>query len=443
MVETRQEVTRRGTARRRVRSATALLAFVGALLPAGCGNFWQNPYTTSGSGGTTTSSVTLTADPTSVAVGATVTLTATVSPAAATGTVTFYNGSTSLGSATLSSGTASTTTTFASAGTESLTASYSGDDTYESSTSDAVTVTVTATAAGSAIANKLTANTQQATANATAPPVVGMLETDPYEASGRTFAASDGEAAIAERDGAVTLTGATLSGAGGNGRGVLLYQPAAVGKATVSFTMTDGSLSYSCDAAAKPACTAGSTKKGQSNPATVFAVADAKAEIALNDVKVTNETATAASAEGTLLTAASRALWGKAGANGGQVVFRAEGTALKGDVIVDGVSTAEIALTADGTGTGSALTGAVDGAGTGKRVTLTLDSASLWTVTGTSHVTDVSGLAIADGTVSNIDGGGHCVYYAGTVNGETGAGIYALSGGGYLAPRGTTGLACQ
>jgi hypothetical protein len=50
------------------------------------------------------------------------TLTATVTPTAATGTVTFYAGSTTLGTGALSSGTATFTATFSAAGTESLTA---------------------------------------------------------------------------------------------------------------------------------------------------------------------------------------------------------------------------------------------------------------------------------------------------------------------------------
>jgi hypothetical protein len=114
-----------------------------ALLLAGCGDFWQNPAGTSTSTGTTPSSTTLTASPTSVTTGASVTLTATVSPAAATGTVNFLNSGAQIGTGELSSGSASYTATFATEGTETLTASYSGDSTYASSTSAAVTVTVT------------------------------------------------------------------------------------------------------------------------------------------------------------------------------------------------------------------------------------------------------------------------------------------------------------
>jgi hypothetical protein len=84
----------------------------------------------------------------SITAGSTVTLSATVSPTTATGTVTFYSNNISIGTGTLSSGAASYTATFTTAGTDSLTATYSGDDTYETSTSTAVTLTVTAASNG-------------------------------------------------------------------------------------------------------------------------------------------------------------------------------------------------------------------------------------------------------------------------------------------------------
>jgi hypothetical protein len=70
-------------------------------------------------------------------------LTATVVSSSATGTVTFYQGSTVLGTGTLSAGTATTTTTFTTAGIYSLTAAYGGNSTYAASTSSPVSYTVT------------------------------------------------------------------------------------------------------------------------------------------------------------------------------------------------------------------------------------------------------------------------------------------------------------
>lgn len=124
--------------------ASTLLISLPLLFIAGCGDFWQNPNGTST--GTTASSVTLSAASPTVTAGSTDILTATVSPSAATGSVSFLNNGTQIGTATLSSGTGSYTATFATQGTETLTADYSGDSTYASSTSAAVTVTVNAAA---------------------------------------------------------------------------------------------------------------------------------------------------------------------------------------------------------------------------------------------------------------------------------------------------------
>lgn len=111
----------------------------GAATLAGCGS-GGTASTVSTSGATTT---TVTPSVTSAASGASVTLTATVSPSGATGTVTFYDGTTSLGTGTLSSGTASIATSSLSVGSHSITAVYGGNTSYTTSTSSAVTVTIT------------------------------------------------------------------------------------------------------------------------------------------------------------------------------------------------------------------------------------------------------------------------------------------------------------
>jgi Bacterial Ig-like domain (group 3) len=94
------------------------------------------------------STTTLQASPTSANTGQSVTLTATVTSQSGTntptGSVTFYNGSTSLGTATLgSTGTATFSTTTLPVGSESITASYGGDSNDAGSTSQPVTVTIT------------------------------------------------------------------------------------------------------------------------------------------------------------------------------------------------------------------------------------------------------------------------------------------------------------
>jgi hypothetical protein len=92
------------------------------------------------------STTTLTAPATATA-GASVALTATVASTGGTpgGTVTFYNGSTSLGTGTLnSSGAATLSTTALPAGTDTVTATYAAAGNFAASTSTAVTITITA-----------------------------------------------------------------------------------------------------------------------------------------------------------------------------------------------------------------------------------------------------------------------------------------------------------
>ncbi|MGI4829054.1 MAG: Ig-like domain repeat protein [Janthinobacterium lividum] len=117
---------------------------------AGCGT---NGSASTVSSGTNASTTTLTASATTAEEGVKVTLTATVSPSAAAGTVTFYDGATSLGTATLTSGSAALSTTFSSTGAQVLTATYAGDTAYAASTSSAVTVTISAAATASCSAS--------------------------------------------------------------------------------------------------------------------------------------------------------------------------------------------------------------------------------------------------------------------------------------------------
>jgi hypothetical protein len=75
--------------------------------------------------------------------GEPVTITAAVSGGSGpTGTVTFFEGSKSIGEGVLASGSASMTLSTLTPGTHSITASYSGDGANQSSTSTAITVTV-------------------------------------------------------------------------------------------------------------------------------------------------------------------------------------------------------------------------------------------------------------------------------------------------------------
>jgi uncharacterized repeat protein (TIGR01451 family) len=88
----------------------------------------------------TTTTLSSSANPSTV--GQSVTFTATVSGSGATGTVTFKDGGVSIGSGTLSAGTATFTTSTLTAGAHSITAVYSGDSNFTTSTSSPFAQTV-------------------------------------------------------------------------------------------------------------------------------------------------------------------------------------------------------------------------------------------------------------------------------------------------------------
>jgi hypothetical protein len=100
-----------------------------------------------------TTTTTLAASPASATVGSSVALTATITPASGsiglpTGTVTFLDGTATLGTAALTPGTASATATYTTsslaAGPHSITAVYAGDTSFSGSTSEAITVAIAA-----------------------------------------------------------------------------------------------------------------------------------------------------------------------------------------------------------------------------------------------------------------------------------------------------------
>ncbi len=116
------------------------------------------PETESGSGGgngqaaKAAPNLALGSSPASPDCDTAITLTATLTPAAAAGTVTFYDGGTPLGSAPVTSGLATLTGVELAAGTHSITAEFGGDCGDLGATSPPVTLTVTQTATALALA---------------------------------------------------------------------------------------------------------------------------------------------------------------------------------------------------------------------------------------------------------------------------------------------------
>jgi len=127
------------------------LAFLGWFYrqsPSGAVNGWfsSNDTFKSAAGPCDPTTTTLSISPTTLAVGAAATVKVTVAPSSGTGTptgtVSLVSGSTTLDTYPLASGAANETVTNLPAGSYSVTANYSGDTSFDSSSSSAVTVTV-------------------------------------------------------------------------------------------------------------------------------------------------------------------------------------------------------------------------------------------------------------------------------------------------------------
>jgi Bacterial Ig-like domain (group 3) len=103
--------------------------------------FYSGPNNQTGQSNFVIETITPAPTTTTLTVSSNFTMTALVTPAAATGTVTFKDGATTLGTATLSNGTATFSGATLGAGSHTLTATYNGDGNFAPGTSNPVTVT--------------------------------------------------------------------------------------------------------------------------------------------------------------------------------------------------------------------------------------------------------------------------------------------------------------
>jgi hypothetical protein len=231
-----------------------------------------------------------------------------------------------------------------------------------------------------------------------------------YDGTGSTTITSQNGAAVVVEGGntvSINSNGATsLVGALGDDHGIFLYfgKTGDATAGTSTFNMTNGSITYTCDATSSSVAPCPNGSASQNNPATLFSVANTTAVITLTDVQVYNVTPTNTSLNGTLLTAAALNI-GTPGSNGGNVTFNAFGETLTGDIIVDNISSVTLNLNADTNPTPnpSILTGNINGAQSTGTVTLNLDATSSWVVTGTSYLT----------TLNNLGTGNISCYYSG------------------------------
>jgi len=153
---------------------------------------------------------------------ASVKFTATVTPSAATGTVTFKDGSTTLGTGTVSGGVATYTTTSLAVGTHSITAVYGGATGYTGSTSSALSQVVNKANTTTALVSSLNPSISGASVKFTA-------TMNPTTATGT----------VTFKDGSTTLGTGTLSS------GVATYTTTTLSVGTHSITAVyGGSSSY-------------------------------------------------------------------------------------------------------------------------------------------------------------------------------------------------------
>jgi len=84
-----------------------------------------------------------------------------------------------------------------------------------------------------------------------------------------------------------------------------------------------------------------------------------------------------------------------------------------------------------------------------RETNLVLDPETAWIPSESVHLHNIAEVVVSGSTVVNIDGGGHCVFYSGSVfffgdlsAGRISSGVYELSGGGFLAPEGAE-IVCE
>jgi hypothetical protein len=237
----------------------------------------------------------------------------------------------------------------------------------------------------------------------------GIYSTGAITVSNATVTSTGAEAAVIEGENSITLNNTALSSSVDNKWGVMIYQSfsgdAEGSKGT--FTMSGGSLAYT--AANGP----------------LFYVTNSTGVITLSGVNVT-------ATSGVLMKAEGNDRWGKSGANGGTILFSADGQTLTGNIAADKISSVTLGLQNK-----SSLKGAINAEHTAKAVNLTLDASSTWEVTADSYLaslTDPDG--ISGSSLTNITGDGHTVYYDASLaaNSALGGKTYSLVNGGELTP---------
>ena len=300
--------------------------------------------------------------------------------------------------------------------------SYGGSATTNNSSSDGTTVTISdskitttkdnsggimTTGGGTMIANNLTVNTAGTssaairsdrgggtvtvtggTYNTTGKGSPVVYSTADITVNDATMTATASEGIVIEGKNSVTLnncnltdTNNTLNGQSTTYKNIFIYQ-------SMSGDAAQGGASFSATD-----CTI-TTNKGD-----VLYVTNTSADIYLKgNTFITNDST------GNFLRIKADS-WGKSGSNGGTVTLTADGQVIKGNIVVDNISTLTMTLK-----NSSSYTGTINGDNTAKQIALTLDASSKIKLTGDCYVTSFTD---ADSTYSNIDFNGYKLYVNG------------------------------
>lgn len=204
--------------------------------------------------------------------------------------------------------------------------------------------------------------------------------------SNATLTANASEGVVIEGKNSVTLVNTEVTGnmtafdPSRNVHGIMIYQSmsgdAEVGKS--SFSATGGAII---------------TLQGD-----LFYVTNTSCAIGLSGVSLTRANDTFLRIEGN----DGSNGWGSVGANGGDVVFAADGQILEGDIIVDDISSLDITMS-----NSSSFTGSINSDGDAGKVDVTLSSGSTWSLSKDSYITSFNG------DVSSIVSNGRTLYVNG------------------------------
>lgn len=228
-----------------------------------------------------------------------------------------------------------------------------------------------------------------------------------------TGTAENSELAVIEGKNSITLEKSNLTGGSGlDGEvsaGVMLYQSmsgdANVG--TAFFTAKNSTL----------------TNKASGEKSAFFYVTNTKAVVNLEKTKLLGKADTLILASGN----DSRRGWGRKGSNGGQLEFNLLSQEVRGDIIVDEISSVKLNL-----GKKSSLTGAIN-AKKGGKVDIFLEKSAKLEVTADSYFNK---FADADESFKNIKSNGHTIFYNKSLdeNSYLKGRTILLADGGKIAP---------